>query len=116
MFKQIIFLSFLCSFAFSAEAQNECKISGIWNHSSKPAKLIFNSETAEVSVFSHDKNKSAIGSVVIKGIKSDKVKNSWNAKMYSALEKTFVDVQMESEDCNQLLVYFQGEEVLKLIR
>ena len=116
MFKRIIFLSFLCSFALLVEAQNECKVSGIWNHSSKPAKLIFDSETAEVSVYSHDKNKSAIGSVVIKAVKSEKVKNSWNAMMYSAVENAFVDVQIQSEDCNQLLVYFQGEEVLKLIR
>lgn len=36
--------------------------------------------------------------------------------MYSADEDSFVDVEIVAKDCHQLSIYFQGEEVLQLVR
>ncbi|QTH62652.1 hypothetical protein J1N51_07625 [Psychrosphaera ytuae] len=116
MFKRIVLLSFFCSFGLSANAQYECPVSGIWDHSSKPAQLFFDSNKAEISVHSHANNADAVGSVVIKDIKIDKAQHNWSAKMYSAVENSYVTVQVRPKGCNQLSVYFQGEEVLKLLR
>lgn len=38
------------------EAKSECDISGIWNNSSKPAKLVVDLAKDEISVHSHDNN------------------------------------------------------------
>ena len=101
---------------FSAQAKGDCDISGIWNHSAKPAKLIVDLSKAEILVYSHENNDKAIGLVVLKAIKPASNLSSWDAKMYSADEDSFVDVQMTTKDCNQLNVVFQGDEVLALVR
>jgi hypothetical protein len=116
MLKFLLFSSVLVVSTFTAEAKGDCDISGIWNHSAKPAKLLVDLSKGEVSVHSHDDNTKANGLVVIKGIKPEPNSLSWNAKMYSADEDSFVDVQIKSNGCNQLSIDFQGEEVLKLVR
>jgi hypothetical protein len=116
MLKFLVFSSILMASTFSAEAKGECDISGIWNHSAKPAKLLVDLSKGEISVHSHDDNTKAIGLVVLKGVKPASNSSSWNAEMYSADEDSFVDVQITSKGCNQLSVYFQGEEVLELVR
>ena len=116
MLKLIVLFSFLIVSTFSTEAKGECDISGIWNHSAKPAKLFVDLGAAEISVHSHDNNSKAIGLVVLKSLEMDKTSSSWSAKMYSAAEGAFVDVRIKSKSCNQLLVSFKGKEVLKLLR
>ncbi|WP_199922622.1 hypothetical protein [Pseudoalteromonas piratica] len=116
MFKLIVLSFLLVVSIFSTEAKGKCDISGIWNHSSKPAKLFVNLSKGEISVLSHDNNAKAIGLVVLKSIVLDSSSNSWDAKMYSAAEDSFVDVQIKSKSCNQLSVSFNNEEVLGLLR
>jgi hypothetical protein len=116
MLQLLVFSSVLVVSIFSAEVKGDCDISGIWHHSAKPAKLLVDLSKGEVSVHSHDDNTQAIGLVVLKGIKPESNALSWNAKMYSADEDSFVDVQIKSNGCNQLRIDFQGEEVLKLVR
>lgn len=116
MFKLIVLFSFLISSIFSTEAIGECDISGVWNHSAKPAELFVDLSKAEISVHTHDTNPKAIGLVVLKGIEADKVSSTWSAKMYSAATDSFVNVQIKSKSCNQLMVNFEGEEILKLLR
>jgi hypothetical protein len=116
MFKLIVLFSFLIVSMLPTEAKSECDISGIWNHSSKPAKLVVDLTKDEISVHSHDNNSKAIGLVVLKSLERAKASSSWTAKMYSAAEDSFVAVQMKAKGCNQLMVTFKGEEVLRLLR
>ena len=116
MFKLIVLSSILVVSIFSTEAKGECDISGVWNHSAKPAKLFVDLNKGEISVHSHENNAKAIGLVVIKTIELDSNFSSWNAKMYNAAEDSFVDVQISSKSCNQLSVSFNDEEVLGLLR
>ena len=116
MLKFVLFSSVLVVSTFIAEAKGDCDISGIWNHSAKPAKLLVDLSKGEVSVHSHDDNTKAIGLVVIKGIKPEPNSSSWNAKMYSADDDSFVDVHITSKACKQLAVSFDGDEVLELVR
>lgn len=108
----IVFL--VCFFSASVKSA-ECDISGIWNHSSKPATLLIDVSKGEVSVHSHENNSDAIGLVVLKHIELGAA-TSWQAKMYSAAEDSFVEVQISSLGCNQLTVSYRGEEVLGLYR
>ncbi len=94
----------------------ECNISGIWDHDDKPAKLLFDLDNAEVTVYSHDNNTKAIGLVVLKALKPTSNALLWNAQMYSAAEGSYVDVQLTLNGCHQLAVSFNGEEVLALAR
>jgi len=117
MFKQIVLSSILVTSLFSTEAKGEqCDISGVWNHSAKPAKLIIDLSKAEISVLSHELNPEAIGLVVLKSLALGSTLSSWNAKMYSAAEGSFVDVQITSTNCHQLSVSFSDKEVLRLLR
>lgn len=116
MFKLLVLSPILAVSIFAADSKADCDISGIWNHSAKPAKLIVDLSKAEISVYSHENNDKAIGLVVLKAIKPASNLSSWDAKMYSADEDSFVDVQMTTKDCNQLNVVFQGDEVLALVR
>jgi ligand-binding SRPBCC domain-containing protein len=116
MLKFLVCSSVLVVSTFTAETKGDCDISGMWNHSVKPATLLVDLSKGEISVHSHDDNAKAIGLAVIKGIMPVPNASSWNAKMYSADEDSFVDVQIKSNGCNQLSVDFQGEEVLKLVR
>jgi len=116
MLKLIVLSSFLVVSIFPAEAKGECDISGIWNHSTKPAKLLVNLSKGEISVHSHDNNAKAIGLVVLKNLKLDSTSTYWNAKMYSAAEDSFVDVQITPQSCNHLSVSFNNDEVLGLLR
>jgi hypothetical protein len=116
MFKLIVLFSFLIISIFATEVKAGCDISGIWDHSAKPAKLFVDLSKAEISVHSHDNNSKAIGLVVLKSIEANKASSSWSAKMYSAAEDSFVNVQIKSKSCNQLMVSFEGEEILKLLR
>jgi len=113
MFKLIVLFSFLI---FSIEAKGKCDISGLWNHSAKPATLFVDLSKAEISVHSHDNNSKVIGLVVLKNIEVNRASSTWAAKMYSAAEDSFVGVQISSASCNQLIVSFNGEEVLRLLR
>jgi len=116
MLKLVVLSSLLIVSMFSAEAKSECDISGLWNHSAKPAKLFVNLSKGEISVHSHDNNAKAIGLIVLKGLVLDSNLTSWNAKMYSAAEDSFVDVKITSNSCMQLTVSFNNEEVLGLLR
>ena len=116
MFKLVVLSSLLVASIFSSEVKADCDISGIWNHSAKPAKLLVDLSNGEISVHSHENNAKAIGLVVLKSLKSGVTSSSWDAKMYSAAEDSFVDVQITSKGCNQLSVNFNGEEVLGLLR
>ncbi len=117
MVKLLVLSSLLIVSTFSAEAKvGECEISGIWNHSAKPAKLFIDLGKGEVLVHSHENNPESIGLVVIKSITLGSSDNYWNAKMYSAAEDAFVKVQITSKSCNKLSVSFNGEEVLGLLR
>lgn len=111
----LIRCAILVSF-FSIGAKANCDISGIWNHSTKPATLLINMSTGEVSVASHEKNANAIGLTVLKNVEPTSNSSSWNGKMYSADDDSFVDVQITSENCRRLSVYFQDEKVLTLVR
>lgn len=117
MFKLIVLSSIFIVSIFSPEAKSdECNLTGIWDHSAKPAKLFIDLTKGEISVYSHNLNPESIGLVVLKSLKIDSTKSSWDAKMYSAAEGSFVDVQITAKSCNQLSVGFQGEEVLGLVR
>jgi len=117
MLKQLVLSSLLISSLFSTSAKSdECDISGIWNHSAKPAKLFIDLSKGEISVYAHELNPKSIGLVVLKSLKLGATQSSWNAKMYSAAEDSFVDVQIASKSCNQLSISFSGEEVLGLLR
>ncbi len=116
MLKFVVFSSVLVVSTFTAKAKDDCDISGVWNHSAKPAKLLVDLSKGEVSVHSHDANAKAIGLVVMKGITPEPNSLSWNAKMYSADEDSFVDVHINSKACMQLAVSFDGDEVLELVR
>ncbi|MGQ8366192.1 hypothetical protein [Glaciecola sp. 1036] len=116
MLKFIVFSSVLVLSIFSVQAKSDCDISGIWNHSAKPAKLLIDLNKSEVTVYSHDNNSNAIGLVVLKALKPTSNSSLWEAKMYSAEEDSFVNVQISSKGCNKLIVIFDGEEVLELIR
>ena len=116
MLKLIALSSLLIVSTFPAEANSECDISGIWNHSAKPAKLFVDLTKGEISVHSHENNAKAIGLVVLKSLKLGSTSSSWSAQMYSADEDSFVDVQIRSKSCNQLSVSFNNEEVLGLLR
>lgn len=116
MLRFLVFSSILVVSTFTAETKGDCDISGIWNHSAKPVKLLVDLSKGEVSVQSHNDNTKAIGLVIVKDIKPEPKSSLWNAKMYSADEDSFVAVQIKSHGCNQLSIDFQGEEVLKLFR
>jgi hypothetical protein len=117
MFKLLVLSSLLIVLTYSTEAKSdECEISGIWNHSAKPAKLFIDLGKGEISVHSHENNPESIGLVALKGIKLGSTASSWDAKMYSAAEDSFVNVQIKSNSCNQLSVSFKGKEVLGLLR
>lgn len=116
MLRFLVFSSILVASTFSVQAKGDCDISGIWNHSDKPAKLLIDLKKAEATVYSHDDNTKAIGLVVLKAVKPASSSSLWDAQMYSAEEDSFVDVQITSKDCNQLNVVFQGDEVLSLVR
>ncbi|WP_088331210.1 hypothetical protein [Lacimicrobium sp. SS2-24] len=117
MYKLFVLSAILIVTLFSTAAKaDRCDISGIWNHSSKPAKLLVDLSNAEISVYSHENNEKAIGLIVLKNLKLGSTSSSWNAQMYSAAEDSFVDVQIKSKRCNQLMVSFNGEEVLGLFR
>lgn len=106
----------LVALIFSAQAKGDCDISGIWNHSDKPAKLLIDLNKAEATVYSHDNHMKAVGLVVLKALKPASHASLWDAQMYSAENDAFVDVQIMSKDCNQLNVVYQGDEVLSLVR
>ena len=95
---------------------DECDISGAWNHSAKPAKLFIDLSKGEISVHSHENNPESIGLVALKSVTQGSTENTWNAKMYSAVEDSFVNVKIASKSCNKLSVRFNGEEVLGLFR
>ena len=117
MNKPVVLSSILIASIFSTEVKsNECNITGVWDHSAKPAKLFIDVTKGEISVHSHDLTPKSVDLVVLKNLKIGSTKSSWNAKMYSAAEDSFVDVQITSISCNQLSVGFQGEEVLGLVR
>ena len=117
MYKLIVLSSILITAIFSAKVKSsECDISGIWDHSAKPAKLFIDLTKGEISVHSHDVTPKSIGLVVLKNLKLGTTKYAWDAKMYSAAEDAFVSVEITSKSCNQLSVDFHGEEVLRLIR
>ncbi|MBA6390954.1 hypothetical protein H4J38_09230 [Colwellia sp. BRX10-3] len=117
MYKLIVLSSILLVTLFSTAAKsNECDISGVWNHSAKPAKLFIDLNKAEISVHSHENNSESIGLVALKSVTQGSTENTWNAKMYSAAEDSFVNVKIASKSCNKLSVSFNGEEVLGLFR
>lgn len=117
MCKLMVSILIVAASLFSAAAKSdECDISGIWEHSSKPAKLFVDLTKGEVSVKSHEVTPDSIGLVVLKSLKLASSPSSWNAKMYSAADDSFVDVQITSENCHLLIVSYHGEEVLKLLR
>lgn len=117
MLKLIAISSMLIGIIFSARANsNECNISGVWNHSAKPATLFINVISGEISVHSHELNPESIGLVVLKNLTLGSSQSYWDAKMYSAAEDSFVDVRITSTSCTQLSVSFNNEQVLKLIR
>lgn len=106
----------LVSSIFSAQVKGDCDISGVWNHSDKPAKLLIDLNKAEATVYSHDNHTKAVGLVVLKAVKPASHASLWDAQMYSAEDDSFVDVQITSKDCKQLNVVYQGDEVLSLVR
>lgn len=116
MFRHLVLSSILLVSSFPFQAKGECDISGIWNHTAKPAKLYFDLDKAEVTVYSHDSNRKAIGLVVLKALMPTSNPLLWNAKMYSAAEDSYVDVRVTLTGCHQLAVSFNGEEVLALVR
>jgi hypothetical protein len=117
MLRLIFLSSILIGICLSAEAKSgECNISGIWNHTAKPAKLLIDMSKGEISVYSHDLNPKSIGLMVLKNLKLATVESSWDAQMYSSEEDSFVDVLITAKTCNQLSVGFRGEEVLGLVR
>ncbi len=117
MYKLIVVSSVLVAALCSTAAQGEeCDISGVWSHAAKPAKLFIDLSKGEISVYSHANNVESIGLVALKSLKLGSTTSSWNAKMYSSAEDSFVDVKITSKGCNQLNVSFNGEEVLGLLR
>jgi len=117
MFKLIVLSSISLIFLFASTAKSsECDISGVWDHSAKPATLFIDLSKGEISVHTHEINSESIGLVVLKNLKLGSNATSWNAKMYSGAEDAFVDVKITSKSCNQLTVSFNGEEILGLLR
>lgn len=116
MLRFSVLSSILVVSLFPVQAKSECDISGVWNHSAKPAELFVDLNKSEITVYSHDNNKKAIGLVVLKALKPTSNPMLWNAQMYSAADDSFVDVQIVSEGCNQLTVSFDSEEILELVR
>jgi len=117
MFKLIVLSSIFLVILFSPTAKSsECDISGVWDHSAKPATLFIDLSKGEISVHTHEINSESIGLVVLKNLQPGSNSTSWHAKMYSGADNSFVDVQITSKSCNQLAVSFNGEEVLRLLR
>ena len=117
MYKLIVLSSILLVTLFSTAVKgDECDISGVWNHSAKPAKLFIDLSKAEILVHSHENNPESTGLVVLKNITQGSTENYWNAKMYSAAEDSFVNVKITSKSCNKLSVSFNDEEILGLLR
>ena len=116
MYKVIVLASFLMASSLCYGTTSECDISGEWQHSAKPATLYVDIGAAEISVQSHDDNAKAIGLVVLKNLEAATVAHTWHAKMYSAADDAFVDVLVKSSHCNQLIVSYNGEQILTLLR
>ncbi len=116
MLRFLVFSTILVASTFSALAKGDCDISGIWNHSAKPAKLLIDLNKAEATVHYHDNNTKAIGLVVLKAIKPTANSSLWKAQIYSAAENSFVDVHITSKGCKQLAISYGGDEVLVLVR
>ena len=85
----VLSFSIVVSLYSTIAKSQDCDISGIWEHSAKPAKLFVDLNTGNISVHSHENNAKAIGLVVIKNIEADADSSSWQAKMYSAAEDSF---------------------------
>lgn len=116
MFKKIIF-SIVLVLAFSKSTHAlTCDISGIWNHSAKPAKLYINIEKGEVSVYAHEVNPESIGLTVMENLELSLQPSSWKAEMYSAATSSMVNVLIEEKNCSQLIVNYNGEQILELVR
>ncbi len=116
MFKLFVLSSVVMVSTFLAKATVACDISGVWSHAQKPATLMVDLVKGEVSVHSHDNNEKGIGLVVLKSLELGATPSSWKAKMYSAPQDSFVDVQVLAKNCQQLIVRYKEEEVLKLLR
>ena len=117
MFKLMVSSSLLLVSLLASEAKaGECDISGVWQHSAKPATLFVDVDKGEISVHTHEINSESVGLVVLTKLKLASTAIYWDAKMYSAAEEAFVDVQLTAKSCHQLSVSFGGEEVLGLLR
>lgn len=117
MYKLIIVIATLSLGLLPLIAEgNECDISGIWQHSAKPATLFIDLNKAEMSVHTHQITPESIGKVVITSIKLDANSKLWRAKMYSAAENSFVNVQIKAQSCDKLKVSYDEEDVLTLLR
>ena len=101
---KIIALSFIAiATGFSSKANSEeCDISGVWDHSAKPAKLFVDIDKGEVSVHSHELNSESIGLVVLQNLQLGLTPLSWHAQMYSATEGAFVDVEISTKSWSNL--------------
>ncbi len=109
--------SILLAAHFSSAAKSEqCDISGVWDHSAKPATLSVDLSKGEISVKTHELNAKAVGLVVMKSLELAAGTNSWKAEMYNAADDSFVDVKISALSCNQLSISLKGEEFLSLLR
>jgi len=93
-----------------------CRLSGVWQHSSKLAELYVDEARGSISVYSHDEHHASIGQLVVKKLQKSPDKTRWIGKMYSAHEDAFVDVSVKLEACKRLSFYYGGEEVLAIVR
>ncbi len=114
---KILFLC-LSVLSLSSFATNlPCDISGTWKHSLKEAWLDVDLVNQQITVKTHVTNPNAEGLVVIKGLlENSELEPRWSGKMYDASVNGYIDVQLTSSRCKQLIVSDNSVEILKLIR
>ena len=71
MLRFSVFSFILVVSIFSVQAKSECDISGVWNHSAKPAELLIDLNKSEITVYSHDNNKKSTWVSCFKGLKTN---------------------------------------------
>lgn len=115
MFRSSLLISFFITASVNSYAQQQCDISGVWQHAGKPAELLINMEKGEMSVYTHQQNPEAEGLVVIKQLSKANTENQWLGKMYNAADNNFIEVTLSSPHCTKLTVTDKGKAVLTLL-
>lgn len=96
--------------------QAEQNIAGKWQHTTKPATILFNMNSQEALILQHD-NADSEGLNLIRNIVKSEEKNLWVGEMFNGYQNTYVVVNIRLSDASTLVISTDtGEDVLKLVR